>query len=153
MALKMNGEVPFPLAGEGAFLRFNLQDIAELESIYGVGEYLQVIDANIQEGSGGTVLKCLSIGAKRRNSDNKIVRLGLGPDDIDFAIVEAHEPIMDALFLQVTNMTYQEAMAEVARRQAEMERLAAAGESPAHEPKENPDDPLPVSGESNGGKQ
>ncbi len=120
MALKMNGEAPFEPAGKGCFICFNLADIAELEEKYGVGEYLQTIDANLQEGSGGTTLDCLRIGLKHR-VDEKRVRVDLDPDDIQFAITQAHEPIMDALCLAVSNMTYTEMLEEVAKKQAEME--------------------------------
>jgi hypothetical protein len=137
--LKNKGEVPFPVAGEGVFLRFTLTDIGELEQIYGIGEYLRTIDSNISEGSGSTLLKCLEIGLKRRDDAGKMLRVNMDPDDISFPVVEAHEPVMDALCLSVSNLTYRETLEEIAKRQAEIE-------AQFKEASEDSDNPLPVTG-------
>lgn len=142
MSLRNNGEVPFPLAGEGYFLRFNLRDIEELEAIYGVGEYLETVDKNLQQASGGTLLKCVTIGLKKRDDAGKVSRVGFAPEDINFSVLDAHPAIMDALCLQACNMTYGEMLEGIQKRQAEIERfIKEHGEAPPPE-KEPEDDPL-----------
>jgi len=141
MALRNKGEVPFPQMGEGRFLCFNLSDIAELEQVYGIGEYLATIDANLIEGSGSTTLKCLEIGLKERK-DGKRVRVKFDVDDIDFPLTESHSLIMDALCLAIGNMDYAETKAEIERRNKE---VSEAAQKLSEEIKEGEEDPLSVS--------
>lgn len=140
MALKMNGEVPFPLAGEGIFLRFTLRDLAALEEVYGVGEYIGTIEKNLMEGSGSTLARCLECGLKSRGKDGKAAKADVDMDQIDFAVRDAFGPIMDALFLALTNQTYAEALEEAVRKreeiEAEIQRMGQASPDPLGVPEE-----------------
>ena len=148
MALKLNGEVPFPASGEGHFLCFTLADIAELEQKYGVGEYLQTIDQNLQEGSGGTLLDCLKAGLKMRDGNGNRVRVRFKVDDIGFPMTDAFEPVMDALCIAISNKTYAETIEAVIAQQAEIEKMTAEAAKKVEE-----DGPLKDSGESSDTKQ
>lgn len=142
MAIRNNGEVPFTPLGEGVFLCFNLQDIAELEQHFGVGAYYGAIELNLLEGSADTVLRCLRLGLKRLGSDGRRVRVEYDPDEMAFPVGEAKDPIMDALTLSAFGISYAEALEQAAARaeeaQQDAERIAAEAAAAERET-----DPLP----------
>jgi hypothetical protein len=140
MAIKLNGEVPFPQAGEGLFLCFTLRDIAKLEDIYGIGEYYGTIETNLRQGSGGTVMRCLEIGLKMRSPEGKRIQAKYDPDAMSFPASEAFMPIMDALSLGAAGLTYAEMLEQAAKAE---EMLKEAIQSAA--PKEEAESPLPDS--------
>lgn len=146
MAIKMNGEVPFPEAGEGCFICFSLADIAALEEHYGVGAYYGTIEQNLREGSAATVIRCLKHGLKRRNAEGKRIRVELDVEEMSFPTTEAFMPIMDALSLGAAGQTYQE-MLELAIEAQKKAAEAAQG------PEDEADNPLPDSAASSDTKQ
>lgn len=126
MAIKMNGEAPFPQAGEGCFLCFPASAIANLEEIYGVGEYFGRIEAGVNEASGKVMIDCLSVGLFRRNAEGKREKVPFDADELDFPISDSAAPILDALSLASSGKTYAELYEEASKRQAEMEAQLAA---------------------------
>jgi len=146
MAIKMNGEVPFPVAGEGCFICFSLADIAALEEHYGVGAYYGTIEQNLREGSAATVIRCLSHGLKRRNAEGKRVRVEYDAEEMQFPTTDAFMPIMDALSLGAAGLTYEEMIEHAIEAQKKAE-AAAQG------PEDEADSPLPDSAASSATKQ
>lgn len=140
---KFRAEAPFPQAGEGAFFRFSVSDIISLEETYGVGEYFEHIHLGVNNQSASVIKSCVENGLKKRDGDGKAVPLSLDLDQIEFPLSDFFQPIMDALCLQATGMTYLEYLEEVMKLEAErdeaMEKLDKGGKEP---------DPFPASEES-----
>lgn len=121
MTIKMNGEVPFPQAGEGCFICFPHSAIAKLEEIHGVGEYFEKIEMHLNNASSKTMIECLSVGLFRRNAEGKRERVPFDPDEISFPTSDAAVPILDALSLSSSGKTYEELVQAAIERQAAME--------------------------------
>lgn len=139
MAIKMNGEAPFPEIGEGCFLCFPASAIAKLEETYGIGEYFGKIEAGVNEASGKVMIDCLSVGLYRHNAEGKREKVPFDADELQFPISASAAPILDALSLASSGKTYAELYAEAAKRQAEMEaQLASLDKEVADEGEADP---------------
>jgi hypothetical protein len=107
----MANEVPFPLAGEGAVLRFRTGDLVRLRGKYGaplneppkyddrgrrIDFFWQVIIVGVESQDPAVVTDCLRIGLKQ--ADGK-TPLELDWEDLPFPLQAAEAELLDALFL------------------------------------------------------
>ena len=129
MALKMNGEAPFPQAGEGCFLCFPAGAIAKLEEIYGLGEYFGKIEAGLNDASGKVMIDCLTVGLFVRDAAGKRVKAPFDENELVFPVSDSAGPILDALSLSTSGKTYGELIEAAIKRQAEMEAALNAQDS------------------------
>ncbi len=106
MVNKYRGEAPFPEAGEGAFVCFTNTEMVALEAEYG-DDFYEHIRLGLERASPAIIIKCLELGLK---SGDERVRMSIGPDEYPFPLVEAQLPILDALTLSRTGMSYEEAL-------------------------------------------
>ena len=123
---RYRGEIPFPQAGEGAFVHFSLADLAELEDLFGRNFFGEIEEAAFH-ASPRDLPKCLGIGLKSRDAEGKVTRIW---DDLDhaalkFTMADVGEPILDAISQSHLGKTYKELVeeAEEARKKAEAERI------------------------------
>lgn len=125
MANRYKGEVPLPTfaktLGEGAFLRFELDDLAELEDVFGP-DFFTVIEGAAHRASARDLSKCLAVGLKRRELDGSIVRVWpsdrSGLLEAGFRLADIGMPILEALSQAHLQKGYEELLkeAEEARR-------------------------------------
>jgi hypothetical protein len=114
---KFRGEVAFPLAGEGAFIRFSWNDLVTLEREYGDAEYFGVIETKMALDSPSAIQFCLSVGLYQRGPDNLVIRLT--PDyfgDLGWNIQDAAPLIIDAVSQAHSGKTYAEVRAEAEKQ-------------------------------------
>jgi hypothetical protein len=121
---KLRGEVPFPPAGNGAFFMFTLSEGVSLEEKFGE-DFFEKIELAVRNGVLGTMTHCVKVGLKRRNADDKAVRIVDDIDDIGFHIQEAGKAILDAVSLLVANESYDDLLVKIAKAQKEQITAAA----------------------------
>ena len=136
---KFKAEAPFPLAGKGAFFKFTVSDIIELEEKYGTSKYFEEIEIGLNAQSGKIIKDCVTHGLKHR-VDGKVAKLDFDLDQIEFALSEFFKPIMDALCLQALGMDYVGYIEEVIRLEEKRDKAMADIDKG--------DDPFPKSVES-----
>ena len=146
MTSKLRGAIPFPDAGEGVFVRFSAGDIARLEDEYGIGEYFDKIEMNLNAQSAKVTMKCLEVGAKKE-VDGKIVPFSIDFEEADWPLTSAIFPIMDALCYQAFGESYEWYINE--RLSLERRRDEALQELEQKKREMASNDPFPASGESN----
>jgi hypothetical protein len=112
VANKLRGEVSFPKAGKGAFIMFNLSDLVSLEEAYGE-DFFGVIENGITKVSPKIITDLSVRGIRLRDAADKAVPVYKEVDDIQFALRDACEPIMDALSMAWTQKTYKQLIDEV----------------------------------------
>lgn len=123
---KLRGQVAFPLAGEGAFVQFSMNDLAALEEIYGEASYFEEIDKKINLGGINVIIKCFNIGLKIQ-VDDEVKKAPVDWDNQPFLPVECGPAIMDALCQSTVGKTYAEALqAAVDERTKQEEEVADA---------------------------
>src|SRR5690606_27198789 len=119
MANRYKGEVPFPQAGKGAFIRFSLDDLAELEDLFG-RNFFGVIEEACGWGSPRDLSKVLAVGLKSREGE-ATVRIwdGIEKDPLPFTIAEAGTPVLEAIAQSLLGKSYGDLVkeAEEARKQ------------------------------------
>lgn len=126
MANRYKGEVPLPTfaetLGEGVFLRFELDDLAELEDVFGP-EFFNVVEGAAHRASARDLPKCLTVGLKKRAPDGTIVRIWPDIDKVKlleagFRLADIGMPILEALSQAHLQKGYEELLkeAEEARR-------------------------------------
>jgi hypothetical protein len=109
-ANKHRGEVAFPAAGKQAFIRFTMDDLAELETLFGE-EFFGEIERGCDKLSPTKIGNCLSVGLKSRAADGAVSRIWddsgkAALDDGRFLLKDAVVPIMDALAMSMFGKTY-----------------------------------------------
>lgn len=146
------GETPFPLAGEGAVLRFTTGDITSLRGKYGapptrkpelddrgqlVDHFWTILLTGIAAHDPIIMVDVLKAGLKEEGGKK---RLNLDWNDLPFNFYEMEQPLQDGLNLSRWGMTAKE-LAEHLREQAdEAERQMAenGGEAPPVDPTTDP---------------
>lgn len=138
MATKWRGEIAFPALGKGMFISFPLEDLAELENLFGE-DFFGAIEKGAVRGSPGILMQCLSIGLKSRDAAGTISKVWDGIDkqaanEKGFKISDAGVPVMDAISISWLGKTYEELVKEAveAQKKADAEtvkRLKEAAES------------------------
>jgi hypothetical protein len=127
-------KVPFPLAGEGAHLRFRTADLVTLRTKYGEpkelpdGTYERFtdrIDALIQLYDPLAILDCLKAGLKKE--DGRTPLSAIHYDDLPFSLIEAAQPIRDAITLGISGTAYSVLLAAQRAKAEEEARLRARG--------------------------
>lgn len=121
---KFKAEAPFPLAGKGAFFKFTVSDVIELEEKYGTSTYFEEIHIGLNAQSAKITKDCVTHGLKHR-VDGKVTKLDFDLDQIDFALSEFFKPVMDALCLQAIGMDYVGYMEEIIRIEGERDKAMA----------------------------
>lgn len=125
--------VPFPLAGEGACLRYRTADYVELRKKYGEPkiverrnpdtgfpeEIWETFTSRIEQAvmlhQPDVILDCLKLGLK--SEDGRTPRSDVDYSDLPFSWVACVQPIRDALVLALTNEPFAKLLA--ARRERE----------------------------------
>lgn len=123
MANRYRGEIPFPPAGKGAFIRFSLDDLAQLEDLFG-RNFFGVIEEACGWASPRDIPKVLSVGLKCRDGE-ATVRIwdDIEKDPLPFKLADAAKPILDAIAQAHLGKSYDDLLkeAEEARKkQAEI---------------------------------
>lgn len=128
---RYRGEVSFRPAAEGAFLRFSLNDLAELEDTFGLDWFAAVEEAAIN-ASPLNLPKILAIGLKRREGE-ETVRIW---DEIDtdpppFKMNEATLPVLEAIAQSYIGKSYGDLVkeAEEARKKQATDAIKQAKEA------------------------
>lgn len=121
MANKWRGEVPFAALGKGVFISFPLEDLAELEEVFGE-DFFGAIEGGLRPNdamgrvSPKIAMGVLSIGLKRRVGDavqriwDEEGRAAL--QDGHFKLADAAKPILDAISLSWLQKSYDELLAD-----------------------------------------
>lgn len=129
---RYRGEVPFRRGAEGAFLRFSLQDLAELEDTFGRDFFATVEEAALY-ASPRDLPKVLAIGLKRRDGDGNAVRIWdeIETDPLPFQLSEAGQPILEAIAQAHLGKSYEDLIkeAEEARKKQATEAIKQAKEA------------------------
>lgn len=131
MANKYRGEVPFPQAGKGAYIRFELADIADLEDAFGES-FFETIEKACSQNSVKGITKILEIGLKVRDgSEERRIWSELDHKAMlekGFKIGEADRPIMEALSWSWLQKSYETLIAEAieAKKKADAEAVQYA---------------------------
>lgn len=98
-----DNSVPFPVAGEGALLRFRTIDLIALEKQFGE-EWYGVIPKGLEANSNEVMVHCLKAGLKQK--DGKTPFMSIDFNDLPFAIWQAKVQIFDAITLAISGLTY-----------------------------------------------
>lgn len=113
MTNPMRGEVPFPAGGEGCVLRLTNADLAGLQGVYGPDWFDKVRDGlgRYDFEITGTILKVAP-------------KVAGTPRPVDFMaltqpVVEVVHSCMDALFMAIHGRTFEDYMADVAKKMVE----------------------------------
>lgn len=120
--------VPFPLAGEGLFLYFNISDIETLETNYGAGEVFGMAEEFLLNKPSAThTLSFLTLGLKYDDGSGKALsafpeKVEGAPDDLNFSIVAAAEPIMNAISLSVYGKDHKTLVEDALERQKSLQK-------------------------------
>jgi hypothetical protein len=135
MANKWRGEVPFPALGEGVYISFPLEDLAELEDRFGE-KFFEEIERLGLNASPKAIPAVLTIGVKQRLPDGaeRKVWQDIGPHALreeKFKLSDAFRPIMDAIAISWLQKTYDELVAEAveARKKADADKMKRAKEA------------------------
>lgn len=119
---KNRGEVPFPMAGEGAFLRFTVDGLEQLETKYGE-DYITTILKGFSNAQIKVYKACVAVAG-----NNMTVPFPFGKP-----LEEIMYPLRDALFLTLYGRNFEEQQAvedELFKKQIEKAqenpRMAAA---------------------------
>jgi hypothetical protein len=133
-------EVPFPLAGEGAVLRFTLRDLGVLRSKYGdpltkevrrdvydqpIDTFWNVILSGLDALDPVICMDLLEVGLKKAGGKERLTSFDHG--DPGFSIVEAYRPLLDATALARTGKPHDQLVADNLKAKAELEAKLASG--------------------------
>jgi hypothetical protein len=118
-------KVPFPLAGEGATLRYRTMDLVGLREKFGEPKIVTVktknelgfeneievyetftdrLDQLVRLNDPVAIVACLRAGLKEEDGTKPFQRISL--DDLPFGLKDAVRPIQDALVLGITGESY-----------------------------------------------
>ncbi len=129
------GAVPFPIAGKGAYLRFDLDALATLEGELGEEWWMGVLtslDRGVLSLAAPAKLSKRLLEISLFNKDG----VQIGPEALgEQPLRVAYQPLRDALAQAVNGTDYATAIDEITKRAADAE---AGGQGP-----ENPQKPKP----------
>lgn len=95
--------VPFPEAGEGVELFFRTRDFLELQKKFGA-DYIVGAQERVDKSDLEYIGECIRLGCKK---DGKPFAVSLDAlDDVSLHVVG--RKVLDALFLRLTNKTFEE---------------------------------------------
>ncbi|MEM7303407.1 MAG: hypothetical protein AAF468_20190 [Pseudomonadota bacterium] len=135
----LTGQVPFPEAGDGAFIKFGWRDLAELEERHGATELFGYIERGANNASASVVMEVLELTLKT-NKDGQPKPVKLNWDEVEWPVSLACPKIMDALCIAQTGKPYAETIDEALEQAAKIKAQAEA------EAAKKGDDPLADSG-------
>lgn len=132
-------EVPFPVIGEGYYLRFTLGDLTEIENEFG-DQFFDQIEQGCARISPKVIVSCLKVGLKSKSvtGDENYVWKDVDQNKIqddDFKLGDAGQPIMEAISQSWLAKSYDDLIkdAEAARKKQATEQKkalkAAVGEA------------------------
>lgn len=133
MANPLRGQFAFPLAGEGAYLRFSNSALAEIEAEYGVDWWQNImnqLDQGHSEQTAPVVLLTFLLGRglwlpeDKSGSNRKTVIDELQP------LMQACRPLQEALCLAVSGLSYDDFVKRIEEKTAEMEKAIKNLENP-----------------------
>lgn len=101
-SVKMRGELPFPIAGEGVVLRFTNPDCAKLQEIFGENWFSDAW-AKVNRFDMKFLQTCVEIGAKK---DGKPIQVGFG--GLDAPMHEIAQAVLDGLFLAMHGRNFED---------------------------------------------
>lgn len=129
---RYRGEVPFPPAGKGAFLRFSLDDLAELEDAFGREFFIKIEEAALY-ASPRDLPKVLAIGLKTRDDDGIATRIwdAIEKDPLPFKLSDAGQPVLEAIAQAHLGKSYEDLIkeAEEARKKQATDAIKQAKEA------------------------
>lgn len=115
MANKFRGEIAVPVLGNGAYLRFSLDDLAELVGLFG-RDFFGVVENAAAFADALDLQKVLAIGLKRRDGDKPVRIWGeIDKDrlqDEGFSLDQVTKQILDALAYAQLQKSYAELVEE-----------------------------------------
>lgn len=124
----LRGEVPFPKAGEGAFLQFTITDLVELEDEYGQ-DFFQKIELAVQNSYPKILARCVCIGMKTRPEGGHAKRLYKGINDLDnvdyHVVTDTGMELLNAVSLAVSTEDYESLLKNIAQAEQDMVNKAA----------------------------
>jgi hypothetical protein len=141
-ANKYINAVPFPLAGEGAVLRYRTFDLIKIEEIFGES-FAETISKALNNNSSTCMVECLKHGLK--HADGRTAFSKVDWNDLPFSVHQAREAIFDAISCAITGQSFA-AILEARQKLAEggdepdpqmgleTEGLSAASSGPEIEP-------------------
>lgn len=127
-------KVPFPLAGEGVYLRFRTADLVALRNKYGEPKqlpdgtyerYSDRVDLLLQLVDPVAIEVCLRAGLKQE--DGRTPLSAIDYNDLPFPPIKCVQPIRDAITLGVSGVAYATLLAAKKAKDEENARLRAAG--------------------------
>ena len=99
-SIRVRGELPFPVAGEGVILRFTNPDCDQLQKEFGDNWFLAAVE-RCNRFDMAYLRKCVEVGVKK-DGKHIIVKY----DALDCTIVEIAQSVLDALFLAMHGRTF-----------------------------------------------
>lgn len=122
--LKLKGQYPVPLLGDGVFFQFTAASIAKLEETYGEGNAFGELERLLNNGSVKCTILCCDVGLKKFEGD-KIVKHEVDWDstDTEVPIISFASIILDAFCVSWAGKDY-EAIVMEAVEQAEKIKAA-----------------------------
>lgn len=124
---RFEGCVPFPLAGEGAVLRFRTRDLVKIEEDFGLN-WFEVVPERLDKNSYATLVAVMKAGLK--SQDGVTPFLQIDHDDYPFSLQQATPAISDAFACALSGMTYR----------AVLDAKAAAAEAARANPPLSPEE-------------
>ena len=135
------GAVPFPMAGKGAYLRFDLDALATVEESLGEEWWMGVL-TSLDGGILGLRAPAKLIKQLLALCVFDATGSLLGPESIgDRPIRETYAPLRDALAQAVNGTNYETAVKEIQDRAASAEAEAVAARINGGQADENPPKP------------
>lgn len=127
---KLRGEVPFSIAGEGAFFKFTISDLVELEESQGE-DFFSKLELAVQNSIPKVIAQAVIIGLRQRQPDGKSVKMYSkisDLDDIEYHLMnDAGLPLLNAVSLAVSGDDYDELLRRIA--EAEQDQVNKAAKS------------------------
>lgn len=101
-SIRMRGDVPFPQAGEGVYLRFTNPDCDQLQGKFGDNWFADVVP-RLNRIDTAYLRECIAFGGKK---DGKPFRIKY--DELDCPMIEIIDTVLDALFLAVHGRKFED---------------------------------------------
>lgn len=125
---KIDKRIPFPAAGDGAFFDFTVRDLIDLEEAIKPDRdqresFFATAERLLLGGNPKAVRDCVDIGLKQEDEAGKPAPLDLNMDDPPFPLMDAVEPVLNALCYAVHKKSYAQAIEDA--RLAHEEALSA----------------------------
>ncbi|TJW14464.1 MAG: hypothetical protein E5W82_10840 [Mesorhizobium sp.] len=101
-SIRIRGEISFPQAGEGVFIRFTNTDCDNLQGKFGENWFADAV-ARLNRVDTTFLRECVAFGGKK---DGKPFRIKY--DELDCPMVEILDAVLDALFLAVHGRKFED---------------------------------------------